>query len=212
VGQAGAGSRLGRLSHTPLIRIIVIFDPIYLQHPLIASAHAFAFAAHHSIGQVRNYTHEPYISHPEWVAGRVAEIPLATPEMIAAALLHDTVEDVSWVTQRMIDEYFGQEVGMLVENLTDVSRPEDGDRAVRRAIDRAHTALARPEAKTIKCADLLHNTSSILQHDPGFAVIYMKEKQLLLEEALVGACDQQIYDEAKAVVEAYFQALGPKPA
>jgi len=192
VGQAGAGSRLGRLSHTPLIRIIVIFDPIYLQHPLIASAHAFAFAAHHSIGQVRNYTHEPYISHPEWVAGRVAEIPLATPEMI--------------------DEYFGQEVGMLVENLTDVSRPEDGDRAVRRAIDRAHTALARPEAKTIKCADLLHNTSSILQHDPGFAVIYMKEKQLLLEEALVGACDQQIYDEAKAVVEAYFQALGPKPA
>lgn len=144
------------------------------------------------------------------MAERVARTLHATPEMIAAALLHDTVEDVPWVTQSMIDAYFGNIVGRLVENLTDVAKPSDGNRAARTAINRAHTALAEPEAKTIKCADLLHNTASILQHDPGFAVIYMKEKRLLLQEALIGA-EQPIYDEAWAVVEAYFLALGPKP-
>ena len=70
---------------------------------------------------------------------------------------------------------------MLVRDLTDVSKPEDGNRAVRKEIDRQHTAQASPQAKTIKLADLISNTVSIVEHDPKFARIYLKEKALLLE-------------------------------
>jgi (p)ppGpp synthase/HD superfamily hydrolase len=56
---------------------------------------------------------------------------------------------------------FAKEVVALVEMLTDVSKPEDGNRAVRKEIDRQHTALASPEGKTIKLADLIDNTQSM---------------------------------------------------
>lgn len=51
-----------------------------------------ATAAHEGIGQVRKYTGEPYINHPAAVAELVSSVP-HTPEMLAAAWLHDTVED-----------------------------------------------------------------------------------------------------------------------
>jgi hypothetical protein len=65
--------------------------------------------------------------------------------------------------------------------LTDVSRPEDGNRAARKAIDLAHTAKASPAAKTIKLADLIDNTRSIVERDPDFAKVYLQEKARLLE-------------------------------
>ncbi|HET8688145.1 MAG TPA: hypothetical protein VFM18_16035, partial [Methanosarcina sp.] len=48
-------------------------------------------------------------------------------------------------------------------------------------IDRIHTEYASPQAKTIKLADLIDNTSSIVEHDKDFAKIYLAEKKLLLE-------------------------------
>lgn len=66
--------------------------------------------------------------------------------------------------------------------LTDVSNPLDGNRAARKAIDRDHTAKASPEAKTIKLADMISNTASIMKHDlVGFARVYIPEKVKLLE-------------------------------
>jgi hypothetical protein len=70
---------------------------------------------------------------------------------------------------------------MYVADLTDVSRADDGNRAVRKAIDLAHTAKACADAKTIKLADLLSNTASIVAYDPGFARVYLKEKTALLK-------------------------------
>ena len=72
----------------------------------------------------------------------------------------------------------------LVMWLTDVSKPSDGSRKARKLIDRAHTAAAPPEAKTIKLADLIDNIKSILARDPDFARVYLREKRLLLDEAL----------------------------
>ncbi|WP_052465132.1 hypothetical protein [Geoalkalibacter subterraneus] len=80
-----------------------------------------------------------------------------------------------------VERVFGFEVASLVEMLTDVSRPGDGNRATRKAIDRAHTAKASPQAQTIKLADLIDNSRSIVERDPGFAKVYLKEKSLLLE-------------------------------
>jgi (p)ppGpp synthase/HD superfamily hydrolase len=100
--------------------------------------------------------------------------------MIAAAWLHDTVEDTG-VTSELIRAEFGDEVATLVGWLTDVSRPDHGNRAARKAVDRAHTAAAPAQAQTIKLADLIANTRSIMEHDEAFARVYLAEKRALLE-------------------------------
>lgn len=142
-------------------------------------AKRFAAAAHAGIDHRRKYTGEPYIAHPAAVVELVRGVP-HTEAMLAAAWLHDTVEDTP-VTIVDIEHEFGAEVADLVESLTDVSRPQDGNRRVRKAIDREHTAQASAEAKTIKLADLIDNIRSILEYDPGFARVYLMEKVALLE-------------------------------
>lgn len=146
---------------------------------VVERAKAFAFEAHAAVKQKRKYTKDPYIVHPEAVADIVTYVG-GTPVMIAAAWLHDTVED-TLVTIDDIYYYFGLEVGNLVLMLTDKSKPEDGNRKLRKEIDRQHLALASPEAKTIKLADLINNSKSIMKYDPMFAVTFLNEKRLLLE-------------------------------
>lgn len=146
---------------------------------IVERARVFATAAHAAVSQLRKYTHEPYIVHPAEVVGIVMTVE-HTPEMLAAAWLHDVVEDTG-VTIETIRAEFGNEVAELVGWLTDVSKPEQGNRATRKAIDRAHTAMAPAAAQTIKLADLISNTKSIMEHDEKFAKTYLAEKALLLE-------------------------------
>src|SRR3546814_3874012 len=61
------------------------------QSPLVSKALAYAAAAHGSIDHVRKYTGEPYIHHPIEVMEIVSSVP-HTEDMLAAALLHDTIE------------------------------------------------------------------------------------------------------------------------
>jgi hypothetical protein len=79
-----------------------------------------------------------------------------------------------------------------------VSRPKDGNRAVRKAIDREHTARAPAGAQTVKLADLIANTRSIVKHDVAFARTYLAEKRLLLEVLTRG--DAVLMAEARATV------------
>lgn len=79
------------------------------------------------------------------------------------------------------DPDFGAAVAALVIEVTDVSRPSDGNRAARKAKDRDHLAKASPDAQTIKLADLISNTQSIVEHDPAFARVYLAEKEALLD-------------------------------
>ena len=142
-------------------------------------ARLYATSAHGEIGQVRKYDNEPYITHPAAVVEIVKSVP-HDDAMLAAAWLHDVVED----TPRTLDEIraeFGDDVADMVSDLTDVSKPPDGNRATRKAIDRHHTQLASPRAKTIKLADLIDNTRSIVQRDPDFARVYLTEKNELLK-------------------------------
>ena len=53
----------------------------------------FAIAAHKAVGQKRKYTGDDYIVHPAEVAHIVDQVPGSTDEMVAAAWLHDVVED-----------------------------------------------------------------------------------------------------------------------
>jgi (p)ppGpp synthase/HD superfamily hydrolase len=159
-------------------------------------ARDFATAQHAAIDQRRKYTGEPYIHHPAAVAELVRSVP-HTEEMIAAAWLHDTVEDTS-ATLDEVRARFGDAVAALVEHLTDVSKPEDGNRAQRKAIDLAHTAKASPDAKTVKLADLIDNSRSILERDPEFARVYIEEKRRLLEVLREG--DPTLYSMANRIV------------
>jgi (p)ppGpp synthase/HD superfamily hydrolase len=145
-------------------------------------ARLFAIRWHDSIGQVRKYTYEPYWKHPVAVAELVKTVP-HTPEMVSAAFCHDVIEDTP-CTEAELRAELGGAVGDLVMWLTDISKPSDGNREVRKRIDRAHTAAAPREAKTVKLADLIDNSRSIIALDPDFAKVYLREKRLLLDEAL----------------------------
>lgn len=151
----------------------------HLHDSLPGRALEFASLAHGLCGQRRKYTGSPYFMHPLDVALLVSAFD-NTPEVVAAALLHDVVEDAG-VPLTVIQQRFGPVVASLVDELTDVSRPEDGNRKRRKEIDRQHTAAASPRAKSIKLADLISNTSSIVQHDSAFARVYLEEKALLLD-------------------------------
>ena len=73
------------------------------------------------------------------------------------------VEDTG-VTIELVRAEFGEEVADLVGWLTDISRPTDGNRETRKAIDRAHSAKAPPEAQTVKLAGIIDNSSAIEAH------------------------------------------------
>lgn len=146
---------------------------------MIDKALKFSTAAHAAVNQKRKYTGEDYIVHPIAVSNLVKENG-GTDEMIAAALLHDTVEDTN-VTREQIAEEFGWKVFKLVVELTDVTKPEDGNRATRKAIEAKRLGMASKEAQTIKLADLIDNTKTIFKHDPKFAKVYIQEKIALLE-------------------------------
>jgi len=165
---------------------------------LAQTALVFATAAHAAVGQMRKYTDDPYIVHPIRVATTVAKFG-GTDEMIAAAYLHDVVEDTG-VSIDDIQDMFGPVVARIVDGLTDVSVPEDGNRAVRKAMDRQHSADATYEAQFVKCADIIDNAHDIGDNDPSFNVVYRKEMLLLI----------QVLDKVKgsAIHYAAHEALG----
>ena len=76
-----------------------------------------------------------------------------TEEMMAASWLHDILED-TLTMQEELEDLVGHAVTKHILELTDISTPEDGNRALRKAKDRDHLAPASPEAQTIKLADL----------------------------------------------------------
>jgi len=155
----------------------------------------FASCAHKD--QKRKYSGEPYVTHCMAVMELVAQ---QTDDMavICAAVLHDTVEDTS-VTHEDIVLVFGERVAELVMEVTDTSKQEDGNRAARKQIDKEHLAKSSPEGATIKLADLIDNTSSIVKYDKSFAQIYLSEKESLLPFLSHG--NEYLYLKAKKTLD-----------
>lgn len=137
-----------------------------------------AVRAHGS--QARKYTGQPYIVHPAEVADIVRATNSHNEEMLAAAWLHDTLEDTK-LPPSAIRDALGQRVLDLVVELTDISRKEDGNRAARKAIDREHLRAASPEAQTVKLADMISNSRTIIPYGRGFASVYLREANELAD-------------------------------
>lgn len=165
----------------------------------IDTARQFATQAH--AGQMRKYTGEPYINHPAAVVAILETVGIQDDATIAAAWLHDVVEDCG-VSHAEIVELFGVGVGELVFALTDCDLTV-GNRKARKAIDRDRLARADPRAQTIKLADLIDNTGSIVERDEAFAVTYMREKAELLPRLTGG--DSALWTRANALLVEYEQ-------
>jgi (p)ppGpp synthase/HD superfamily hydrolase len=157
--------------------------PIFMNYPVDSLVDRAAILAHHAhqvlMDHRRKYDGTPYISHPMAVAQMVAEFG-GTDEMVAAALLHDTLEDTPLDPRLIFNLDDTGEVLDLVIELTDISRPENGNRAIRKTIDRLHIAQASEAGQNIKLCDLIHNAQNIQDFDPGFAKVYRSEMRLLL--------------------------------
>lgn len=147
--------------------------------------------------RTRKWANEPYITHPIAVAATLAEIG-CDEDVVIAGLLHDTLED-TYVIFEQIEWEFGTRVANLVREVTDVSMPGDGNRATRKLKDRVHLANASAEAQTLKVADLLHNSASIVEYDPKFARVYLLEKRALL--VVLDRADPNLLRRAYRVLE-----------
>ncbi len=121
--------------------------------PIIERAYAVAREKH--AGQFRQ-SGEPYITHPLAVAQILAELGLG-PRAIAAALLHDTVEDTGYALAELT-AVFGDEVAMLVDGVTKLDKVKYGESAQAETVRKMIVAMSKDiRVLLIKLADRLHN-------------------------------------------------------
>ncbi len=120
---------------------------------LIERAFTVAERAHR--GQLRK-SGDPYITHPVAVTTILAELGMTVPTL-AAALLHDTVEDTDYSLEQLRAE-FGEEIALLVDGVTKLDKVSYGEAAEAETVRKMVVAMARDiRVLVIKLADRLHN-------------------------------------------------------
>jgi guanosine-3',5'-bis(diphosphate) 3'-pyrophosphohydrolase len=126
---------------------------------------AAAFAAYkHRDQRRKDDSASPYINHPIALATLLATAGgVEDPDVLAAALLHDTVEDTR-TTRRELAREFGARIAGIVDEVTDDKRLP---KARRKALQIEHAAeLSRP-AKLVKLADKISNVADVLDNPPS---------------------------------------------
>ncbi len=150
-------ARFGARQHVnptlePLLRTVRATHP-KADVSIIEKAYETAESAHS--GQIRK-SGDPYITHPLAVATILADLGM-TPATLAAALLHDTVEDTSYTLDRLRAD-FGEEIAMLVDAVTKLDKVTYGESAQAETVRKMIIAMARDiRVLVIKLADRLHN-------------------------------------------------------
>lgn len=124
---------------------------------------ALRFAALAHVDQRRKDTKVPYITHPMQVAWLLQRAGFTDEDVLAAALLHDVVEDCEVSLAQLRDE-FSPAVADLVAALSERKRDVQGQKRSwedRKREHLEHLAAAAPGAKAIALADKLHNLATI---------------------------------------------------
>src|SRR2546430_3547949 len=130
---------------------------------LLNRAYVYAMKAH---GEQKRASGDPYFSHPLEVAAILTDLKL-DDATIAAALLHDTIEDTS-ATRAEIDQMFGPDIGALVEGLTKLKKLDLVTKEAKQAENLRKLLLAIADdvrVLLVKLADRLHNMRT-LSHVP----------------------------------------------
>jgi GTP diphosphokinase / guanosine-3',5'-bis(diphosphate) 3'-diphosphatase len=136
----------------PLLQVVRATHP-KAEIGLVERAYAVAERAHE--GQKRR-SGDDYITHPLAVTTILAELGM-TPTTLAAALLHDTVEDTAYSLVALRRD-FGDEIAMLVDGVTKLDKVTYGQAAQAETVRKMVVAMARDiRVLVIKLADRLHN-------------------------------------------------------
>jgi len=147
-----------------LMRQVDLIDRVSRYNPdtdeaLLNRAYVYAMKAH---GEQKRASGDPYFSHPLQVAAILTDLKL-DDATIAAALLHDTIEDTA-TTRAEIDELFGGEIGMLVEGLTKLKKLDLVTKEAKQAENLRKLLLAISadvRVLLVKLADRLHNMRTL---------------------------------------------------
>lgn len=165
----------------------------------------FAKQAHGNQG--RKYTPEPYMVHPVRVMDLCREYTQSL-SVSAAALLHDVLEDTP-VTKDEMKTFLRRQMSytdadytmQLVIDLTDVYTKQaypQWNRRKRKKMEADRIALTRPDAQTIKYADIIDNCIEIVQYDADFGPQFLRECNALLTRIPNGNCE--LFARAKQTV------------
>ena len=130
---------------------------------LLNRAYVYAMKAH---GEQKRASGDPYFSHPLEVAAILTDLKL-DDATIAAALLHDTIEDTT-ATRAEIDQMFGKDIGALVDGLTKLKKLDLVTKEAKQAENLRKLLLAIADdvrVLLVKLADRLHNMRT-LSHVP----------------------------------------------
>jgi hypothetical protein len=173
---------------------------------LIKAVRIFANGGHQRIDTLRNPALQSSDSHLKSVAQIVSSVS-HTEEMVAAAWLHDIVEDTG-ATIGDVARKFGAGVAGLVDELTVVSYMARGNPAARLALEMEHFARVSAAAKTIKLADLIDTCRDLYKNEPATLKGYgTKAKELA---SVLEGGDPALLSRLKRDLEKY--ALGSLPA
>ncbi|TCD54826.1 bifunctional (p)ppGpp synthetase/guanosine-3',5'-bis(diphosphate) 3'-pyrophosphohydrolase [Alloscardovia theropitheci] len=148
----------GEISSDPLNPLLPIIQVTQYHHPdadieLLTRAYETAVRLHSS---QRRRSGEPYIIHPIAVAQILADLGMS-PTVIAAGLLHDTVEDTEYSLEQCRQE-FGDTIAGLVDGVTKLTKMDVGDSAQAETIRKMIVAMSRDvRVLVIKLADRVHN-------------------------------------------------------
>src|ERR1700680_2935920 len=150
---------------------------------LLNRAYVYAMKAH---GSQKRPSGDPYFSHPLEVAAILTDLKL-DDATIAAALLHDTIEDTR-VTRAEIDGLFGPDIGALVEGLTKLKKLDLVSKEAKQAENLRKLLLAIADDVRVlrsKLADRLHNMRT-LEYRPPEARRVTAEETLDIYAPLAG--------------------------
>src|SRR5713101_4684246 len=165
-----------------LIERVKRYNPA-TSEPLLNRAYVYAMRAH---GEQKRASGDPYFSHPLEVAGILTDLKL-DDATIAAALMHDTIEDTA-ATRAEIDQMFGGDIGALVEGLTKLKKLDLVTKEAKQAENLRKLLLAIADdvrVLLIKLADRLHNMRT-LSHMPPEARRRVAEETLDIYAPLAG--------------------------
>jgi RelA/SpoT family (p)ppGpp synthetase len=209
----------------PMMRQYELIERVRRYNPdtdeaLLNRAYVYAMKAH---GEQKRASGDPYFSHPLEVAAILTDLKL-DDATIAAALLHDTIEDTP-TTRAEIDQLFGPDIGHLVEGLTKLKKLDLVSREAKQAENLRKLLLAIADdvrVLLIKLSDRLHNMRT-LHHMPPEGRRRIAEETLDIYAPLAGRMGmhgvreeledlafRELNPEAHAVVSSRLNALAER--
>src|ERR1700745_1838093 len=197
-------------SPPPMMRQYDLIERVKRYNPqtseaLLNRAYVYAMKAH---GEQRRASGDPYFSHPLEVAAILTDLKL-DDATIAAALLHDTIEDTT-ATRAEIDLIFGKDIGVLVEGLTKLKRLELVSREAKQAENLRKLLLAISDdvrVLLIKLADRLHHMRT-LEFVPPESRKRIAEETLDIYAPLAGRMGMQ--EMREELEDLSFRTLDPE--